>query len=103
MKPLGGEVDRVKDGLDREGVAIDLVRQRRDRRVDPLTSKRWLFRCGGRRRPNLSTRIVAASKTWRRLKGTNQLPKVIAGIRFHDPHRGRPHAGKLRRLIAASP
>lgn len=28
--------------------------------------------------------IIAASKTWRRIKGTNQLPKVIAGIRFND-------------------
>jgi putative transposase len=28
--------------------------------------------------------VVAASKTWRRLKGTNQLPKVIAGVRFSD-------------------
>jgi transposase-like protein len=28
--------------------------------------------------------IAAASKTWRRLKGTNQLPKVIAGVRFKD-------------------
>jgi len=28
--------------------------------------------------------IIAASKTWRRLKGTNQLPKVIAGVRFQD-------------------
>jgi len=28
--------------------------------------------------------IDAASKTWRRLKGTNQLPKVIAGVRFAD-------------------
>src|ERR1700726_349807 len=28
--------------------------------------------------------IVAASKIWRRLKGTNQLPKVIAGVRFQD-------------------
>ena len=26
----------------------------------------------------------AASKTWRRLKGTNQLPKVVAGVRFAD-------------------
>ena len=26
--------------------------------------------------------LCAASKTWRRLKGTNQLPKVIAGVRF---------------------
>jgi putative transposase len=28
--------------------------------------------------------VVAASKTWRPLKGTNQLPKVIAGVRFND-------------------
>ena len=28
--------------------------------------------------------VIAASKTWRRLKGTNQLPKVIAGVRFKD-------------------
>jgi hypothetical protein len=28
--------------------------------------------------------VVAASRTWRRLKGTNQLPKVIAGVRFSD-------------------
>ena len=28
--------------------------------------------------------VIAASKTWRRLKGENQLPKVIAGIKFTD-------------------
>src|ERR1700752_291087 len=28
--------------------------------------------------------ICAASKTWRRLKGTNHLPKVIAGVKFTD-------------------
>jgi hypothetical protein len=28
--------------------------------------------------------VMAASKTWRRLKGENQLPKVIAGIKFID-------------------
>ncbi len=28
--------------------------------------------------------LIAASKTWRRLKGTNQLPKLIAGVRFND-------------------
>jgi len=28
--------------------------------------------------------IDAASKTWRRLKGTNQLPKIVAGVRFAD-------------------
>ena len=28
--------------------------------------------------------IMAAAKTWRRLKGTNQLPKIVAGVRFAD-------------------
>jgi transposase-like protein len=28
--------------------------------------------------------LCAASKTWRRLKGTNQLPKVIEGVRFEN-------------------
>ena len=28
--------------------------------------------------------IMAAAKTWRRLKGENQLPKVIAGVRFRN-------------------
>ena len=28
--------------------------------------------------------VVAASKTWRRLKGENQLPKVVAGVSFQD-------------------
>ena len=26
--------------------------------------------------------IMAASKTWRRLKGENQLPKVVQGVTF---------------------
>jgi putative transposase len=28
------------------------------------------------------TLVMAASRTWRRLKGENQLPKVITGVRF---------------------
>jgi putative transposase len=28
--------------------------------------------------------VNAAAKTWRRLKGENQLPKVIAGIKFQN-------------------
>jgi putative transposase len=28
--------------------------------------------------------VIAASKTWRRLKGENQLPKVVAGVTFKD-------------------
>ena len=28
--------------------------------------------------------VMAASKTWRRLKGENQLPKIVAGVTFHD-------------------
>ena len=26
--------------------------------------------------------VTAAAKTWRRLKGENQLPKVVQGVRF---------------------
>ena len=28
--------------------------------------------------------VMAASKTWRRLQGQNQLPKVINGVKFKD-------------------
>jgi transposase-like protein len=28
--------------------------------------------------------VTAAAKTWRRLKGENQLPKVVQGVRFHN-------------------
>ncbi|CAH2405202.1 hypothetical protein MES5069_460017 [Mesorhizobium escarrei] len=28
--------------------------------------------------------IMSAAKTWRRLKGENQLPMVIAGVKFTD-------------------
>jgi hypothetical protein len=28
--------------------------------------------------------VMAAAKTWRRLKGENQLPKVIEGVTFKD-------------------
>ena len=28
--------------------------------------------------------VMAASKTWRRLKGQNQLPKVVNGVKFKD-------------------
>ena len=28
--------------------------------------------------------VMAAARTWRRLKGENQLPKVIEGVRFED-------------------
>ncbi|MFC7738906.1 transposase [Roseomonas sp. GCM10028921] len=28
--------------------------------------------------------VMAAAKTWRRLKGENQLPKLIQGVTFHN-------------------
>jgi putative transposase len=28
--------------------------------------------------------VMAAAKTWRRLKGENQLPKVVRGVTFRD-------------------
>ena len=41
--------------------------------LSPITAKLMVFKL-----------ITAASKTWRRLKGTNQLPKLIDGVRFRD-------------------
>ncbi|MCP3477729.1 IS256 family transposase (plasmid) [Bradyrhizobium sp. CCGUVB1N3] len=52
------------------------VRHRTERTkgsLSPKTAKLMVFKL-----------IDAASKTWRRLKGTNQLPKVIAGVKFTD-------------------
>jgi len=28
--------------------------------------------------------VSAAAKTWRRLKGENQLPKIVRGFKFHN-------------------
>ena len=41
--------------------------------LSPTTAKLMVFKL-----------VISASKTWRRLKGTNQLPKLIAGVRFND-------------------
>ena len=64
---------------------------RTKRSSSPMTAKLMVFKL-----------IVAASKTWRRLKGTNQLPKVAGGARLRR-RRGHRSAGKPRRLIASSP
>jgi len=41
--------------------------------LSPTTAKLMVFKL-----------VVAAAKTWRRLKGENLLPKVVAGVRFKD-------------------
>ena len=41
--------------------------------LSPTTAKLMVFKL-----------VMAASKTWRRLKGENQLPKVVAGLIFRD-------------------
>jgi transposase-like protein len=41
--------------------------------LSPTTARLMVFRL-----------VIAASTTWRRLKGTNHLPKIIAGVRFKD-------------------
>jgi len=41
--------------------------------LSPTTTKLMVFKL-----------VVAAAKTWRRLKGENLLPKVVAGVRFKD-------------------
>ncbi len=41
--------------------------------LSPTTAKLMVFKL-----------VIAASTTWRQLKGTNHLPKVIAGVRFEN-------------------
>ena len=41
--------------------------------LSPITAKLMVFKL-----------VMAAAKTWRRLKGENQLPKVVAGVIFRD-------------------
>ena len=41
--------------------------------LSPITARLMVFKL-----------IIAASRTWRRLKGENQLPKVVAGVTFRD-------------------
>jgi putative transposase len=47
--------------------------------------------------------VMAAAKTWHRLKGENQLPKVVGGCHLPQRRRGHQHASTERRLITASP
>src|SRR6187401_2970003 len=42
--------------------------------------------------------VMAAAKTWRKLKGENQLPKVVAGVTFRNGRRGDRRAKTKRRL-----
>ncbi|AEO47322.1 transposase mutator type [Rhodospirillum rubrum F11] len=44
--------------------------------------------------------VMAAAKTWRRLKGENQLPKVISGIKFVDGVESVEARVTNRRLIS---
>ena len=44
--------------------------------------------------------VMAAAKTWRRLKGENQLPKVVDGVTFKTASR-LPTRQQGRRLITA--
>ncbi len=41
--------------------------------LSPTTAKLMVFKL-----------VMAAAKTWRRLTGENQLPKVVAGVNFRD-------------------
>jgi putative transposase len=41
--------------------------------LSPRTAKLMVFKL-----------VAAAAKTWRRLKGENQLPKVVRGVKFQN-------------------
>ena len=47
--------------------------------------------------------VMAAARTWRRLKGENQLPKVIEGVTFKDGVEVTDRRCQGRRLIRPSP
>ena len=47
--------------------------------------------------------VMAAAKTWRRLQGENQLPKVVQGVTFRDGVEVTDTPAADRRLITASP
>ena len=47
--------------------------------------------------------VMAAAKTWRRLKGENQLPKVVQGVTFRDGVEVTDTPAADRRLITPSP
>ena len=47
--------------------------------------------------------VMAAARTWRRLKGENQLPKVDPRCHLQRRHRGHHDVRAERRLIAPSP
>jgi hypothetical protein len=44
--------------------------------------------------------VNAAAKTWRRLKGENQLPIVVQGVKFQNGIEVIKNVGSPRRLIA---
>src|SRR5271169_2566712 len=54
--------------------------------VAGIKSERWPTSNRNPRPDCLGIRklVMAASRTWRRLKGQNQLPKVVNGIKFKD-------------------
>jgi hypothetical protein len=58
---------------------------RRPPRFFAMTSRTWIV---PDTRPCASSMVfklvMAASRTWRRLQGQNQLPKVVNGIKFKD-------------------
>jgi len=43
--------------------------------------------------------VNAAAKTWRRLKGENQLPKIVQGVKFQNGIEVIKNAGSPCRLI----
>jgi hypothetical protein len=62
-KPICADVDDDHDGLTEKSAARWLV----------WTALAMIFKLA-----------QAAEKSWRRLRGRNQLPKVILGVKFND-------------------
>jgi len=76
-RPVGDDGDRLGAGLSGfktlQGNSCRHRTVRTKGSLSSATAKIMVFKL-----------ITGASKTWRRLNGTNQLPKIIGGVRFRD-------------------
>jgi len=54
--------------------------------IKAASTPKHVFQClhATRSRLMVFKLVMAASRTWRRLQGQNQLPKVINGVEFKD-------------------
>jgi hypothetical protein len=89
---LASKIRLILGQAPRPGAPVDRACRRRiEAGVEPArTSRKGRY---------AMSRDTTAAKTWRRLKGENQLPKVVRGVKFQNGIEGHRNAGSPRRLI----